>query len=61
MAGGFGGGRTVGVLAFHSDDPSLKLTEVYNFSVKLLLKRTKISKKRPAANIVKLLWPLSKT
>ena len=35
----------VSVLAFYSDDPSLNPTEVYNFSVKLLLKITKINKK----------------
>ena len=35
----------VSVLAFYSDDPSSNLAEVYNVSVKLLLKRTKISKK----------------
>ena len=34
----------VSVLAFYSDDPSLNPAEVYNFSVKLLLKRTKINK-----------------
>ena len=37
----------VSVLAFYSDDPSSIPAEVYNFSVKLLLKRTKINKKRP--------------
>ena len=31
----------VSVLAFCSDDPSSNHAEVYNFSVKLLLKRTK--------------------
>ena len=35
----------VSVLAFYSDDPSLNPAEVYNFSVKLLLKITKINKK----------------
>ena len=35
----------VSVLAFYSDDPSSNPAEVYNFSVKLLLKRTKINKK----------------
>ena len=40
-----GGGLVVSVLAFYSDDPSLNPTEVYNFSVKLLLKRTKINTK----------------
>ena len=42
---GRGGGQVVSVLAFYSDDPSLNPAEVYNFSVKLLLKRTKINKK----------------
>ena len=37
----------VSVFAFYSDDPSSIPDEVYNFSVKLLLKRTKINKKRP--------------
>ena len=37
----------VSVLAFYSDNPSSNPAEVYNFSVKLLLKRTKINKKRP--------------
>ena len=45
MIGGRGGGQVVRVLAFYSDDPSLNPAEVYNFSVKLLLKRTKINKK----------------
>ena len=40
------GGLVVSVLAFYSDDPSLIPAEFYNFSVKLLLKRTKINKKR---------------
>ena len=44
---GCGGGLVVSVLAFYSDDPSSIPAEVYNFSVKLLLKRTKINKKRP--------------
>ena len=35
----------VSMLAFYSDDPSSNPAEVYNFSVKLLLKRTKINKK----------------
>ena len=42
---GRGGGLGVSVLAFFSDDPSLIPAEVYIFSVKLLLKRTKINKK----------------
>ena len=33
----------VSVLTFYSDDPSLNITEIYNFYVKLLLKRTKIN------------------
>ena len=44
---GSGGGQVVSVLAFYSVDPSSNPAEVYNFSVKLLLKRTKINKKRP--------------
>ena len=44
---GRGGGQSVSVLAFYSDDPSSNPAEVYNFSVKFLLKRTKINKKRP--------------
>ena len=44
---GRGGGQVVSMLAFYSDDPSSNPAEVYNFSVKLLLKRTKINKKRP--------------
>ena len=43
---GRGGGQVVSVLAFYSDNPSSNPAEVYNFSVKLLLKRTKINKKR---------------
>ena len=42
---GRGGGQVVSVLAFYSDDPSSNPAEVYNFSVKLLLKGTKINKK----------------
>ena len=42
---GRGGGQVVSVLAFYSDDPSLNPADVYNFSVKLLLKRMKINKK----------------
>ena len=34
----------VSVLAFYSDNLSSNLAEVYNFSVKLYLKRTKINK-----------------
>ena len=44
---GRGGGQVVSVLAFYSDNPSSNPAEVYNFSVILLLKRTKINKKRP--------------
>ena len=44
---GCGGGQVVSVLAFYSDNPSSNPAEVYNFSVKLFLKRTKINKKRP--------------
>ena len=42
---GSGGGQVVSVLAFYSDDASSNPAEVYNFSVKLLLKRIKINKK----------------
>ena len=42
---GCGGGQVVSVLAFYSDNPSSNPAEVYNFSVKLLLKRTKLNKK----------------
>ena len=44
---GRGGGQVVSVLPFYSDNPSSNPTDVYNFSVKLLLKRTKINKKTP--------------
>ena len=44
---GLGGGQVVSVLAFYSDDPSSNPAEVYNFSVKLLLKRMKKKKQRP--------------
>ena len=37
----------VSVLAFYSDDPSSNPAEVYHFSIKLLLKRANIYKKRP--------------
>ena len=37
----------VSVLALYSDDPSFNPAEVYKFSVKLILKRTKNNKKRP--------------
>ena len=47
MGMGCGGGQVVSVLAFYSDNPSSNPAEVYNFSVKLLLKRMKINKKRP--------------
>ena len=47
-----GGGQVVSVLAFYSNDPSSNPAEVYNFSVKLLLKRTKINKKRGRG------WPI---
>ena len=42
---GRGGGQVVSVLAFYSNNPSSNPAEVYNFSVKLFLKRTKINKK----------------
>ena len=41
---GSGGGQVVSVLAFYSDDPSSNPVEVYNFSVRLYLKRTKKQK-----------------
>ena len=44
---GSGGGQVVSVLTLYSDDPSSNPAEVYIFSVKLSLKRTKINKKRP--------------
>ena len=37
----------VSVLAFYSANPSSIPTEVYNYSVKLLVKRKKINTKRP--------------
>ena len=40
---GSGGGQVVSVLAFYSDDPSSNPAEIYNFSVKLSLKRTSIN------------------
>ena len=49
-----GGGHVVSMLTFYADDQSSNPTEVHNFSVKLLLKRTKINKKRPG-------WPFLKT
>ena len=45
LSWGRGGGQVVSVLAFYSDGPSSNPAEVYNFSVKLLFKRTKINKK----------------
>ena len=45
MEVGRGCGQVVGVLAFYSDDPSSNRAEVYNCSLKLLLKRRKINKK----------------
>ena len=57
---GRGGGLVVSVLAFYSDDPSSIPAEVYNFSVKLLLKRMKINKKRPGlAHLKKLMLDTS--
>ena len=43
---GRGGGQVVSMLAYYSDDPTSIPAEAYIFSVKLLLKSTKI-KKRP--------------
>ena len=54
---GRGGGQVVSVLAFYSDDPSSNPAEVYNFSVKLLLKRTKINKKEAGVGpFLKKVW-----
>ena len=42
----------------YSDDPSSYPAEVFNFTVKLFLKRTKINKKRPGLahkNVIKVL------
>ena len=39
-----GGGQVVNVIAFYSKKPSLNPAEVYNFLLKLMLKRTKINK-----------------
>ena len=41
------GGEMVSKLAFNSDNTSSKPAYVCNFSVNLMLKRTKINKKRP--------------
>ena len=46
---GRGGGKVVSVLIY-SGVPGLNPVEVYNYSVKLLLKRTKINKKRPVGS-----------
>ena len=54
---GLCGGLVVSAFAFYSDDPSSIPAEVYNFSVNLLLKRTKINKKRPGlAHLKKTKW-----
>ena len=37
----------VNVYAFYFDNPSSNPTEDYNFSIKLLLKRMLVNKKRP--------------
>ena len=44
---GRSGGQVVSVLAFYSDKPSSNPAEVNNCFVKVLLKGTKINKKRP--------------
>ena len=57
----------VSVLAFYSDDMSSNPVEIYNFSVKLYLKSTKIIKTRPGLahlkkqtiNLVVLIWQIS--
>ena len=41
-----GSGQVVRVLAFSADDPSSNPSEVYNISVKILLIRMKLNKKR---------------
>ena len=41
------GGRVVSILAINSYEHILNPGEVYNFSIKLLPKRTKINKKSP--------------
>ena len=51
---GHGGGQVISVLAFDSDDPSSKLTEVNSFSVKFMFNRTKINKKGGQS------WPILK-
>ena len=61
---GRGGGQVVSVLAFYSDDPSSNPAEVYNFSVKLLLKRMKINKKEAGVgpfkkNLIWMVFPIS--
>ena len=38
------GGQVVSMLVFYAEDPSSNLPEVYNFSVKMLLKSTKMNK-----------------
>ena len=44
---GRGGGKVVSVLISYFNKGSSNPAEIYNFSVKLCLKRTKIYKKRP--------------
>ena len=51
----------VSVLAFYSDDPSSNPAEVYNFSVKLLLKRTKINRKEAGVGPFKKKLALNKS
>ena len=46
MSRGDGGGQVVTILPLYSVETNLNSVEVYNFSVKLLLKTTKINKKR---------------
>ena len=45
----------VSMVSFYSDNQSLNPADVYNFSVKLLLKRTKINKKRQKTNPTKII------
>ena len=42
-----GGGQVVSVLAFNSNDPSSNLTEVYNFSAKIVVKKNEYKQKGP--------------
>ena len=52
-----GGGQVVSVLAFYSENPILSPAEAYSFSVKFVLKRTKLNKKRPGLSHLKISIP----